>query len=157
MGFLPQRTQRAQRVQGNLFTMGFLPQRTQRAQRVQGNLFTMGFLPQRTQRVQRVQGNLFTMGFLPQRTQRAQRVQGNLFTMGFLPQRTQRAQRVQGNYSPIFLCLISLRSSASSAVYTLFMVFNRRERRGFKVITHQSFYAIFLCAVPRPLRFIHYS
>ena len=78
---------------------------------------------------------------------------------GFLPQRSQRAQRVQAHYSPIFLCHISLRSSASSAVYILFMVFYRRgcrERRGFKLIIHQSFYAIFLCAALRPLRFISY-
>ena len=28
--------------------------------------------------------------------------------------------------------------------------------RVIKVIIHQSFYAIFLCAAPRPLRFIHF-
>ena len=71
---------------------------------------------------------------------------------GFLP------QKGHGKYSPIFLCHISLRSSAPSSVYTLFLIFKALfmgfYHRGGMVVIHQSFYAIFLCVSPRPLRFI---
>ena len=63
---------------------------------------------------------LFTNLFMPYFSAQLCALCGLFLIHDFL---TQRTQSVQGNYPPDFLCHISLRSSALSAVYTLFMVF----------------------------------